>query len=86
MDIKKFCTHLSTKTRNHTDQIEQQFNKSATEYLGSLKSKWDELSIYIPPTSDLENLQDRVEQERIYTYLAGLDPSFEPVRVLSFHT
>lgn len=28
----------------------------------------------------IHKFQKRVEQEQIYTYLAGLNPSFEPVR------
>jgi hypothetical protein len=40
-----------------------------------LKTKWDELALYTQ-TTDLKTL----EQEHIFQFLSGLDPSYEPVR------
>ncbi|KAJ1686696.1 hypothetical protein LUZ63_018086 [Rhynchospora breviuscula] len=55
-------------------------NKSNTEYLGLLKTKWQELAFYLPPTTDLKIIQARTEQDCIYQYLSGFDSSYEQIR------
>jgi hypothetical protein len=51
-----------------------------TEYIGSLKTKFDELATLNPIITDLKVLQERAEVDRVYQLLAGLDPSYEPIR------
>ncbi|KAJ4821283.1 hypothetical protein LUZ62_033849 [Rhynchospora pubera] len=55
-------------------------NRSNTEYLGLLKTKWQELAFYLPPTTDLKVIQARTEQDCIYQYLSGFDSSYEQIR------
>jgi hypothetical protein len=43
-------------------------------------SKWEELNIYLPPTTDPNVIQKRTEQDLIFTYLGALDPSYEAIR------
>jgi hypothetical protein len=43
-------------------------------------SKWEELNIYLPPTSDPNEIQKRTEQDLTFTYLGALDPSYEAIR------
>jgi hypothetical protein len=51
-----------------------------TEYIGSLKTKFEELTTLNPITTDLKLLQERAELDRVYQLLAGLDPSYELIR------
>jgi Retrotransposon gag protein len=53
----------------------RQSTKTVTEYYGDLKVKWDELTLYTTST----NIKT-LEQEHIFQFLSGLDPSYEPVR------
>jgi Retrotransposon gag protein len=53
----------------------KQGTKIVTEYYGDLKVKWDELALYTT-TTDLRAL----EQEKVFQFFSGLDPSYEPVR------
>jgi hypothetical protein len=43
-------------------------------------SKWEELNVYLPPTTDPIETQKRSEMELIFTYLGALDSSYEPIR------
>jgi gag-polypeptide of LTR copia-type len=52
-----------------------QGTKTVTEYYGDLKVKWDEIGLY-SHTTDLKAL----EQDKIFQFLSGLDPSYEPIR------
>jgi hypothetical protein len=61
-------------------QQEKQGMRKHIEYLGSLKKKKDELRSYRPPTTDLAIIQKREEEDDIFEYLAGLNPSYEAVR------
>jgi len=61
-------------------QQEKQGSRSNTEYLGALKKKKAELRTYRPLTTDLTTLQKRDEEDDIFQYLAGLNPSYEAVR------
>lgn len=58
----------------------KQGGRSVTELIGQLMCKWDELAIYQPPTTDLKIIQQRIEQEKIFQFLAGLNSSYEAVR------
>jgi hypothetical protein len=43
-------------------------------------SKWEELNVYLPPTTDPTQIQKRSEQDLIFTYLGALDTSYESIR------
>jgi hypothetical protein len=50
------------------------------EYIGILKTKFEELAALNPLTIDLKKLQEKVELDKVYHCLAGLDPSYETVQ------
>ena len=62
----------------------KQGSKSVTEYSTAMKSLWLELdhsrSIKMKCSEDVAILKRFMEQERVYEYLAGLDPKFDQVR------
>jgi gag-polypeptide of LTR copia-type len=58
----------------------KQINRNNNELVTELMSKWEELNIYLPPTSDPIETQKRVEQDLIFTYLGALDPSYDAIR------
>jgi gag-polypeptide of LTR copia-type len=60
-------------------QIKQQPNQSVSELFSLLQEKLDEVKLYRPPTSDLEEIQLREEQDEVFRFLASLDPSYEAV-------
>ncbi|XP_078167313.1 uncharacterized protein LOC144562057 [Carex rostrata] len=70
----------------HIFQIKQditqikQNQRSITQYFGAMKAKWDELDIHQPEITDLQKLKERKDQDRIFQFLANLDPSYEQVR------
>jgi hypothetical protein len=45
-----------------------------------LFSKWEELQIYLPPTTNPIEAHKRIEQDLIFTYLGALDSSYETAR------
>ena len=61
-------------------QQEKQGSRSHTEYLSALEKKRNELQSYRSFTTDLATLQKRAEEDDIFQYLAGLNPSYEAVR------
>lgn len=67
------------KLKQEIAQIKQG-GKTIIEVLGAIKSKYDELNIYMPLTTDLKTIQSRNEQEKIFAFLAALDSSYEAVR------
>ena len=67
------------KLKQEITQI-RQGEKSVTEILGAIKGKFDELNLYMPPTTDLHTIQLRNEQEKTFAFLAALNPSYEAVR------
>ncbi|KAG5531543.1 hypothetical protein RHGRI_026223 [Rhododendron griersonianum] len=58
----------------------KQGDRSFVEYLGELKSMWDELGLYRPPTTNLATLQQRAEQDKVFQLLAHIKPDFENLR------
>jgi hypothetical protein len=58
----------------------QQETREVSELIGFVRAKYEELKLYIPPTIDLNVLQEREETDRVYTFLAALDSSYEPIR------
>jgi hypothetical protein len=45
-----------------------------------LSSKWEEVQIYLPLTTDPIEAQKRIKQDLILTYLGALDSSYEIAR------
>ncbi|KAJ3702442.1 hypothetical protein LUZ61_006147 [Rhynchospora tenuis] len=70
----------------HLYNIKQEINqmkkgtKSISELIGSLKTKWDIINMLNPITTDLRTLQERAEREKIFQFLAALDPSYDSIR------
>jgi gag-polypeptide of LTR copia-type len=60
-------------------QISQD-SKDIQELIGHVRAKYEELKLYIPPVTDLNVLREREETDRVYTFLAALDPTYEPIR------
>ncbi|XP_038712677.1 uncharacterized protein LOC120006633 isoform X2 [Tripterygium wilfordii] len=58
----------------------QQEGKPFVQFLGSLKSMWNELSIYRPHTTDSAVLLKRAEEDKIFQLLASLSPDYEDLR------
>jgi hypothetical protein len=58
----------------------KQGNRTNSEYLAELRRKIEELKLYLPPTTDLKEIQKRAEQDKIYLYLSSLDPSYDSIR------
>jgi hypothetical protein len=53
-------------------QISQE-TKTIPELIGHVRSKYEELKLYRPPTTYLLVLQEREKIDRVYTFLAALD-------------
>lgn len=60
-------------------QISQE-NRDISELIGLVKAKYEELKVYRPPTTDLNVLREREETDRVYTFLAALDSSYEAIK------
>ncbi|XP_078165558.1 uncharacterized protein LOC144560267, partial [Carex rostrata] len=58
----------------------KQNQKPITQYFGAMKSKWDELDVHQPETTDPEQIGERKNQDRIFQFLTNLDQSYEQVR------
>src|ERR1035438_9379210 len=67
-------------------QQEKQGTRKHVEYLGTLQKKKDELRLYRPATTDLAIIRKREEEDDIFEYLAGLNPSYEAVRAQIMNT
>ncbi|XP_078156601.1 uncharacterized protein LOC144552497 [Carex rostrata] len=57
-----------------------QESRDIPELIGLVTAKYEELKLYRPPTTDLNVLREREEMDKIYTFLAALDSSYEAVR------
>jgi hypothetical protein len=66
--LKKEITQIQQETREVSKLIE------------FVRAKYEELKLYRPPTTDLNVLQEREETDRVYTFLAALDSSYELIR------
>ncbi|KAJ4765488.1 01P13-1 [Rhynchospora pubera] len=55
-----------------------QGNQTVSQLIGQVKSKYQELKIYRPITTDL--LQERDELDQIYTFLDALDSSYDNLK------
>jgi hypothetical protein len=80
-----------TKNFAHIFSLKQEISKirqgnlSNNDLVTEIMSKWEELNIYLPPTSDPNEIQQRTEQDLIFTYLGALVPSYEAIRSQSWH-
>jgi hypothetical protein len=75
---QKFFSHIFS-LKQEIAQIKQG-SKSNSELVTKLSSKWEELQIYLPPTTDPIEAQKRIEHDLIFTYLGALDSSYEAAR------
>jgi hypothetical protein len=48
--------------------------------IGHVRSKYEELNLYRPHTTDLSVIREREETDRVYTFLGALDSSYEVIR------
>nr|CAD1829166.1 unnamed protein product [Ananas comosus var. bracteatus] len=55
-------------------------DKTFNEYLGTLRGMWQELSYYVPSSTDPKVIRKRIEQDQIFEMLAGLDSDHEAIR------
>ncbi|KAK9190616.1 hypothetical protein WN943_019223 [Citrus x changshan-huyou] len=60
--------------------VAEQGDKTFSEHLGYLKKLWDELNMYRPFTADPIVLQQRVEEDKIFSLLSSLKPEYENLR------
>jgi gag-polypeptide of LTR copia-type len=61
-------------------QAKKQLNQTITEWLNFIEKKRDEIRLYRPSTTDLDELQKRADQDDIFQFLASLDSSYENLR------
>jgi hypothetical protein len=57
-----------------------QKSRDVPTLIGHVRAKYEELKLYRPNTTDLKVLQERDEMDRIYTFLAALEPNYELIR------
>jgi hypothetical protein len=57
-----------------------QESRDIPELIGHVIAKYEELKLYRPLTTNLSVLQEREEMDKIYTFLAALDSSYEAIR------
>ncbi|GMY19494.1 hypothetical protein FCV25MIE_14733, partial [Fagus crenata] len=69
--------------RRKAHETHQQ-GKSLASYFSALQTIWQELDFLNPydmeSTKDTTMLKKRIENERVYDFLAGLDPGFDQIR------
>jgi DNA repair exonuclease SbcCD ATPase subunit len=61
-------------------QARQQPNQSITELLNHIEKKREEIRMYRPQTTNLEELQKREEKDKTFQFLASLVSSYEVLR------
>jgi hypothetical protein len=72
--IHKF---ISLKEKLHKSH---KIPKDIPELVGHVRVKYEELKLYRPPVTDLNVRREREETDRVYTFIAVLDPTYEPIR------
>jgi gag-polypeptide of LTR copia-type len=78
--------HSNQSNNSHVFQIKKditqitQGSKTVSELIGQVKSKYQELKLYRPVTTDLSVLQERDELDQIYTFLDALDSSYDSIQ------
>ncbi|KAB2606554.1 hypothetical protein D8674_006271 [Pyrus ussuriensis x Pyrus communis] len=58
----------------------QQDGKTFVQHLGSLKTMWNELDVYLPHTIDVAVLLKRVEEDKIYQLSVNLNSDYKDLR------
>jgi gag-polypeptide of LTR copia-type len=61
-----------------------QESRDIPELIGHVRSKYEELKLYRPHTTDLYVIREREETDRVYTFLGALDSSYEVIRAQIF--
>jgi gag-polypeptide of LTR copia-type len=78
--------HSNQSNNSHIFQIKKEItqmtqgSKTVSELIEQVKSKYQELKVYRPFTTDLAVLQERDELDQIYTFLDALDLSYDSIR------
>jgi hypothetical protein len=78
--------HSNQSNNSHVFQIKKditqitQGSKTVSELIGQVKSKYQELKLYRPITTDLSVLQERDELDQNYTFLDALDLSYDSIQ------
>jgi gag-polypeptide of LTR copia-type/Retrotransposon gag protein len=79
----RFCQETNFvrifQLKQQLSQLKQE-NLSISKYVGRLKIKNEKLASYQPPSNDPRKIIERAEIEKVYQFLTGLDPSYEPIR------
>eukprot|EP00257_Ricinus_communis_P019152 XP_015578062.1 uncharacterized protein LOC107261673 [Ricinus communis] len=75
--IARLCMLLASS--QELSQI-RQGTRTSTSYATEVLTRWEELQSYLPPTTDQEEARRREEQNLVYTYLGGLDSTYEALR------
>jgi hypothetical protein len=58
----------------------KQNDQSNNELVTEIMTKWEELNVYLPPTTDPIKTQKRSEYDLIFLYLGALDSTNEAIR------
>ena len=58
----------------------QQGESSFIQYLGSLKSKWNELNLYRPHSTDANVLLKRADEDKVFQLLGNLSSEYEDLK------
>jgi gag-polypeptide of LTR copia-type len=58
----------------------KQNGQSNNELVTKIMTKWEELNVYLPPTTDPIETQKRSEYDLIFLYLGALDSTYEAIR------
>jgi hypothetical protein len=78
--------HSNQKSHSQIYHLKQEITKISQEsrdvptLIGYVSAKYEELKLYRPNITNLRVLQEREEMNHIYTLLAALEPSYEPIR------
>ena len=92
-EIWEFIRHTYSKARDAAQVYEikvkiaatKQGDKSVTKYANLLQNRWQELDHYrvfeMKCPEDAGILKSFIERDRVYDFLAGLNPEFDQVRI-----
>ena len=92
-EIWEFIRRTYSKARDAAQVYEikvktaatKQGDKSVTEYANLLQNRWQELDHYrvfeMKCPEDVGILKSFIERDRVYDFLAGLNPEFDQVRI-----
>jgi hypothetical protein len=79
--VCRICSRYLAESREEIRTKEQSCkNLTITEWLNHIEKKRDEIQLYKPTTTNLEELQKRADQDDIFQFLESLDSSYETLR------